>query len=115
MTDLTLDTWFPFSIFAFGTLLTFVVLIAWCADQIKTHGNFFAIPPLLVGIAGVLLSPVIGHYLNLAAWHVFGGQGLFILGVTIVGLGGVIAWLWVEVSVLKTTVEALRVELSRRA
>lgn len=111
VTGLTLDTWFPFCFLVFGCIIASAVAIAWAGGQIK-QGNYLALPVLLLGLAGILLSPVLAHYLNLGVWYVLGGKGLFFLGLGVVVLGGVVGWLWVEVSVLREVVEELRGELA---
>lgn len=125
---LATSAWFPFFILAFATLGATFSLVAWSLPRVRA-GEYYLIPVLLAGVAGMVLSPVIGHFLNTCVLAAVDAVGRWILsplveedeeerGVArglvaiLLGLVAAVGWLAVEVWRLKREAGVLRAEIA---
>lgn len=128
-----LDTsaWFPFFILAFASLAACFAVVAWSLPSVQA-GDYRYLPVTLAGVVGMVLSPVIGHFLStcvLAFTDSIGrsllsplapaeGEGKDDAGVAralvlvLAVLLGVVAWLVMEVRGLRAEAATLRREIA---
>ncbi|GMK60078.1 hypothetical protein CspeluHIS016_0902950 [Cutaneotrichosporon spelunceum] len=65
LSGLKTSSWFPFFFLAFACLGAFFSIVAWSFPYVQ-NGDYRYVPLLLAGIGGMILSPVIGHFLSTA-------------------------------------------------
>lgn len=125
------SAWFPFFLLAFGSLAFFVTIVAKALPFVKA-GDYRFVPVLLGGVLGMVLSPVIGHFLSTCVLAVTDSIGRALISpaapeveegedgrgiarplvLVLAMLLGVVGWLVVEVHGLRAEAATLRKEIA---
>ncbi|RSH77110.1 uncharacterized protein EHS24_003739 [Apiotrichum porosum] len=106
-TTLDLSSVFPFFLLAFASLGTGFLLVSW-AHPLLESDPLRAVPALVLGIASMILSPVIGYYLSLSFWQL---TARISLNALVALLLAVVVYQGCALSVLQTQVDLLRAEM----